>query len=601
MPVDIQLGAGAANSAESLTTPAGLQAISTLRLRRTIFLTLVAATCAAMVAAGAAILSAGGWSALDAIAITAFAVACPWPALGFWNACIGLWQLHLRRDGLHEVAPFLEAGDADTPLNIQTAVFMTIRNEDAGRAIGRLAVVKDSLDATGEGGRFHYFVLSDSDREDVAAAETAAVGAWQAHTLNPASVIYRRRDRNTGYKAGNVRDFVEAYGGRYELMLPLDADSIMTGEGVVRLVRIMQAYPKIGILQSLVVGTPSRSAFTRLFQFGMRFGMRAYTMGQAWWVGDCGPFWGHNAVVRVGPFADHCALPVLAGGPPLGGHVLSHDQVEAVLMRRAGFEVRVMPVEGGSYEDNPPDALAFIERDVRWCQGNMQYMKLLALPGLLPISRFQLLWAILMFVGVPAWVIMIVVAPLVAVDAHGIAEFPVAAAAGLYLVMLGMHLAPKIAGLVDATLTRGEVARFGGHVRFAISALLEVVFSFLQGSLSTIRTTLFMVGLPFGKSISWNAQRRDAAGVGWAQAARALWPQTLFGVGICLAMFAVSPTLLAWSLPLTAGYLLAVPFAVLTASPGLGRVMQRAGLAAVSEDFAPPPELARLAKPTAGM
>ena len=158
-------------------------------------------------------------------------------------------------------------------------------------------------------------------------------------------------------------------------MLPLDADSLMSGEAILRLVRIMQAHPKLGILQSLVVGAPSASAFARIFQFGMRHGMRAYTMGSAWWIGDCGPFWGHNALVRIAPFAEHCHLPILPGQPPLGGHVLSHDQVEATLMRRAGYEVRVLPDESGSWEENPPTMFEFSTRDLRWCQGNMQYLQ----------------------------------------------------------------------------------------------------------------------------------------------------------------------------------------------------------------------------------
>ena len=164
-------------------------------------------------------------------------------------------------------------------------------------------------------------------------------------------------------------------------MLPLDADSLMAGEAVLRLVRIMQAHPRLGILQSLVVGAPAASAFARIFQFGMRHGMRAYTMGSAWWIGDCGPFWGHNAVVRIAPFREHCGLPILPGGPPLGGHVLSHDQVEAALMRRAGYEVRVLPEERGSWEENPPTIFEFSARDLRWCQGNMQYWRLLGTAG----------------------------------------------------------------------------------------------------------------------------------------------------------------------------------------------------------------------------
>ncbi len=578
-------------SGDSLTTPAGLQATATLSRRRALVLTLNAVTWAMLLAWAASILSAGGWTWLDRGLFLGFVFGTPWSVLGFWNAVIGLTMLHGRADGLTEVAPFLAAGEEATPLIVKTAVLMTLRNEDPGRAILRLQTVKASIDATGEGVQFSYFLLSDTDRAGIAAAEAATVAAWRAAELDRERIVYRRRADNTGFKAGNVHDFCRHWGGDYELMLPLDADSLMTGGAIVKLVRIMQAYPKLGILQSLVVGTPSSSAFARMFQFGMRHGMRAYTMGQAWWVGDCGPFWGHNALVRIKPFAEHCALPVIPGKPPLGGHVLSHDQVEATLMRRAGYEVRVMPIEGGSYEDNPPDALEFIRRDVRWCQGNMQYLKLLGLPGLKPMSRFQLVWAILMFVGIPAWTLMIAALPFAAFEAQSIADFPVVPAKTLYVVFLLMYLSPKIAGLIDATLTRCEVARFGGPLRFVSSAMLEIIFSFLQGAVSTIRTSMFMTGLLFGKSIVWSGQSRDARRITWSAATGALWPQLVFGLAVCGALSIISPATLLWSLPLTAGYLLAIPFTVVTANPSLGRIMRRYGIAAIPEDFAPPPEI----------
>ena len=341
---------------------------------------------------------------------------------------------------------------------------------------------------------------------------------------------------------------------------------------------------------------PSSSAFARIFQFGMRHGMRSYTMGQSWWVGDCGPFWGHNAVVRIKPFADSCHLPILPGGPPLGGHVLSHDQVEATLMRRAGYEVRVLPVENGSWEENPPTMLDFAKRDVRWCQGNMQYVKLLNTPGLHAMSRFQLVWAILMFLGIPAWTLMIALLPLEAWLKQGVPDFPVGGAIALYVVFFLMYLMPKIAGLIDAVMTKGGVARYGGPVRFVAGAALELVFSFLQGAVSTIRTTIFMIGLAFGKSVTWGGQSRDAYGISWRTAAQDLWPQLLFGVVVCGLLWLIAPAVFWWSLPLTAGYLVAMPFAVVTASPLLGRLFQRLGLCGIPEDFDPPKEIIEVLK-----
>ncbi len=579
---------------DSVMTPAGLQANAELQRRRQIVMVLNVATYIALLALAASVFGAGGWSIVGWVIFLCFAVGTPWTVLGFWNAVIGLWLLHGGRDAQAEVAPYMAAGDVAMPLAVRTAIIMTLRNEEPGRAITRLKTVKASVDATGEGAAFSYFLLSDTNKLDVAAAEEALVAAWRAEEPG-APIVYRRRAVNTGFKAGNVREFTEVEGRAFELMLPLDADSLMSGTAIVKLVRMMAAYPKLGIVQSLVVGMPSTSAFARIFQFGMRHGMRSYTMGQAWWTADCGPFWGHNAIVRIAPFRDECALPVIAGGPPFGGHVLSHDQVEATLMRRAGYEVRVLPVEGGSWEENPPTMLDFLTRDVRWCQGNLQYTKLLDIPGLLPMSRFQLVWAILMFVGLPAWTVMIALSPIAAKHFLTVPGFPVGTAKLLYVVFFVMYLAPKMAGLIDAMLTKGEVARFGGPMRFGISAAVELVFSFLQGAVSTIRTTVFMAGLLLlGKSVIWGGQSRDAYGISWTTAVLQLWPQTLFGLIVCGSLWAISPATLIWSLPLTAGYLLAVPFCVLTANPVLGAWMKHAGVAGIPEDFETPGEVAKV-------
>src|SRR5262245_3587584 len=210
----------------SLTTPTGLQSIDELTRRRRIVVCLNVLTYIVMLWWAGRILAAGGWSAIDAILFVAFALGTPWAVLGFWNALIGLWLLNFRgKDARLAVAPFAPAGDEPTPLRSKTAVFMTLRNEDAARAIARLKIVADSIAATGEGAAFSYFVLSDSNDAGVAAAEESAVAAWQAAAGASQRIIYRRRSSNIGFKAGNVRDFCARWGDQFDLMLPLDADS----------------------------------------------------------------------------------------------------------------------------------------------------------------------------------------------------------------------------------------------------------------------------------------------------------------------------------------------------------------------------------------
>jgi membrane glycosyltransferase len=569
-------------------TPSGLQTRASLHLRRLITLCVTSALYGALVVWLDHILSAGGWDIFGVLILICFAIAAPWTVLGVWNSCLGFWLIHFKRNGISDAAPFVGEDD-NSPLTSTTAVIMTLRNEDPARAFARLRCVMESLIASGHADHFSFFVLSDSTDHAISAQEEDAFRQWQAWAGAHSDRLYhRRRSSNEGFKAGNIRDFCARWGDDYDFMLPLDADSLMSGPAIVSLVRMAQAHPRIGIIQSLVVGAPSSSLFARLFQFGMRHGMRSYTMGNAWWSGDCGPFWGHNALVRIAPFKAHCDLPLIDAPTPLGGAILSHDQVEAVLMRRAGYEVRVVPLEGQSYEDNPPDVLEFARRDIRWCQGNMQYLFLLGMKNVLPMSRFQLIWAIMMFIGVPAWTLILLLIALKAAWGLNVAPAQIISAQIFYITFLVLSLMPKIMGWLDCIRTAGATQRYGGPLLFGLNVISEIIFSFCVGSCVSFGTGLFLIGLAFGRSITWNGQKRDALGLSWRQAFRALWPASLFGLVLYALAFWHGYALIVWSLPLTLGYVLAIPFAVITAAPQAGRWAAQRGWGGIPEDFDPP-------------
>lgn len=586
---------GLAGEAAGLT-PAGLQAARVLTRRRITVAALNLVTLGLVLAGAAKVFGAGGWNLTDIVIMACVFIGAPWTIMGLWNAVLGLWLLHGTRDGIARAAPHLAAGEGRAPIHLTTGVAMTLRNEDPDRALERLAVMREALNATGWGAQFRFHVLSDTDDPEIAAAEEAAMARLSDRLSGPAGpAIYRRRTVNTGFKAGNVRDFLRREGRALDLFLPLDSDSLMGAETVLRMVRIMQAHPKLGILQSLVVGAPSHSLFARAFQFGMRAGMRSFTMGAAWWHGDCGPFWGHNALVRTAPFRLRCAMPVLPGKPPLGGHILSHDQVEAALMRRAGYEVRVIPVETASWEENPPTLLDFTRRDLRWCQGNMQYIRLMGLKGLRPMSRFQVFAAVMMYFGAPAWMLMTAAAVAKILEGETGSQVDLAFGAAMMLVMLAMSLAPKLAGWADVALTPGGVRRYGGAGRFAIGALGETLFSVLLAPAAALQVTIFLFRLfVFRRSVIWGGQQRDAHALPLAVAARGLWPQTLFGLALGAVVLWGAPGALIWSVPVLAGLVLAIPFARISAAPSLGRAAARAGIFAIPDEFAPEPELARV-------
>ena len=317
--------------------------------------------------------------------------------------------MRFSADPVAAVTPVSARVRGDEPITARTAVLWCVRNEDTERVIRNIEPMMEGLAASGAAGQFHVFILSDTNYPEIAAVEEPRFAALKAKWEGRLAPHLPAAHREHRVQAGQYLA-TSSSAGAANTTSPTCSTRTRSRppSSILRMVRIMQIEPKLGILQSLVVGMPSTSAFARVFQFGMRLGMRSYTLGSAWWQGECGPYWGHNAIIRIAPFMAHCHLPPR----PDGSYNLSHDQLEALLMRRAGYEVRVLPEEGASWEENPPTLLEFIRRDLRWAQGNMQYWPYLWLPGVQLISRYQIAFAMLMFVGSPAWIGLLVLGTL---------------------------------------------------------------------------------------------------------------------------------------------------------------------------------------------
>jgi membrane glycosyltransferase len=565
--------------------------VASLSARRTFFAALVLLTTCGLIGLAARALTPGGIGPVDVAVLLLFAATLPWIVIGFWNAVVGFILMRGSADPVAAVFPASARVTGKEPITASTAVLICIRNEPPERVARNLAPMLDELAASGAADRFHVYVLSDTTDAALGAVEETTFAAlasdWGKHIV----VTYRRRNDNSGFKAGNIRDFCERFGASHDLAITLDADSIMPASAMLRLVRVMQAEPKLGIVQGLVIGSPSVSAMARIFQFGMRLGMRSYTIGSAWWQGDCGPYWGHNAVLRLRPFAQHCELPL----DGRGRHILSHDQVEAVLMRRAGYEVRVLPEETLGFEENPPTLVEFIRRDLRWCAGNMQYWPFLLMPGLKAVSRVQLLIAILMFLGSPAWIgLLLIGTAIAALDPAAVDPrygWP------LFAIVMLMWFAAKIASILDVLAQPSARRAFGGTGRFLAGAGIETVFFILLCPIQWCSHTILLMKLAFGRTMGWNAQVRDQHAVSVRDAFERFWPHTLIGWG-CLGVIALTgPSMLPVGLLIAGGLALAIPLAVLTAAPAVGQALARLGIAQLPEETDPPAILAALARP----
>jgi membrane glycosyltransferase len=555
-----------------------LENVRMLAARRAAYAVLAIAFALLPVCLLALALGAGGWTAWEVIAFLSLAVTAPWVGNLAASSLIGALVLIASRDTLAAVWPGV-ARIEGVPRN-RTALLLCLRNEDTEAALGRLAPLLDGLAAAGAGDRFALFVLSDTPAGPHAEAEARAVAAFRAARTAPPAVHYRRREANTGFKAGNVMEWVRHGSAGFEAMITLDADSAMTAEAVLELARLAEANPKAALIQSLIVARPALVPFPRLFQFGMRHGMRVYAAGIAWWQGPDGPYWGHNAILRIAPFAAHAELPTLPGGQA----ILSHDQVEAALLRGAGYEVRLDPRETGSTEVNPPSLLPFLVRDIRWMAGNLQYLALLGLPQFTAVGRLNLVYAILLFASAP-------LALVAAAALLGNALSPDPAAAvdrglGLAatLAWLGCYFSHKLLGVLQAALDPAVRATYGGGARLALGAAVEFAHGLALETIRAVNQTGGMVALALGRRIGWAPQAREERGIAWGEAARGLWWHSLVGVAALAGFAAAGLVPFLWALPFLGGLALAIPLCVVTSDPALGRLLARRGIASIPEE-----------------
>ncbi len=546
--------------------------------RRLIFAALALAIAAGLAALLLRALMPGGWTLAKGLLLACFLGVAPWLGICGANAALGWLILTLARHPARFVLPV--AADPDAGPVPPSVLVVTVRDEDMAQVLPPLRRLLDGLDASGVGARFALAILSDTADATLAEAEARAVAGWRAADRDPARILYRRRASNDGFKAGNVMAFLDSTGDEFEAAVMLDADSDMSATAVLRLLRILAAGPRLGIVQHLTVGLPARAAFARLFQFGMRAGMRVWATGQAWWQGDEGPYWGHNAAVRIAPFRAHARLAPL----PDGSAVLSHDQIEAARLRAAGWGVCVWAEEDGSAEQNPPALPEFLRRDARWLAGNLQYRHFLLAPGLRPMGRWQLAQAILLFAGAPLYVAMLGLIA-VAVALGQTAGVPGGRVAALALAWAGVLYAPKLLGYARVACSRRERARHGGLVRFCAGAAAEIVFTLLLDAPAQLSKTFALARVLAGAPSGWAAQNRGARGVPWREATRLFWPHTLLGVLVFAALGAGGWGPVLWAAPFAGGLLTAIPFCVLTADPNVSARLRRWGLAAVPEEI----------------
>jgi membrane glycosyltransferase len=495
-----------------------------------------------------------------------------------------------------------------SPAGALTALVMPIYNEDPTRTAAALQAMAEALLRSDAHRSFEIVILSDSTDADAWIRETIRVSKLRAALAGIMPVWYRRRWLNIARKSGNLEDFVTRWGGRYDHMVVLDADSLIDAPTLLHLVCAMQADPKLGILQTAPQLIGARTFFARLQQFAACVYGPVIARGLSAWSGDSGNYWGHNAIIRVSAFAQYCGLPKLKGRKPFGGFVLSHDFVEAALMRRGGWKVRMATDCGGSWEESPPTLIDIAIRDRRWAQGNLQHMKIIGGAGLRFISRMHLGVGIMSYLSSPMWLVMIGIGFALAIQSrfirpeyfsHDFQLFPtwprfdVALMMSLFWFSMVVLLIPKTLGLIRALLSRRLRRGAGGVIGITASFLLEAILSALYAPILMIVQCRHVFEVFMGRDSGWKPQRRDAGHTSWRDAWRFHRRHMLLACVTAVIVYFISPPLLAWVSPALLGLFLAVPLSQISGSEGLGGFLSRLALLRTPEEVETPALVAR--------
>lgn len=573
-------------------------------LRGLLFLCVVVATTVVGVAIMFNILAANTLLPLEAVLLLLFSITFGWITTAFWSAVCGFVLQMLQRDPLtlKRLAPNHYRHQT---IAIRTAIVMPVYNEETHRVISGFEATLRSLEATGELSHFDFYLLSDTTDPAVAQQE---LDAWQrlSERLGNLSrhTFYRRREKNIGRKVGNLMDFCQRWGSNYTCMVVLDADSIMSGDCLLQMVRAMQANPRAGLIQTVPIPVRQTTFFGRFVQFAAVLYSPMLATGLSFWQTNTANYWGHNAIIRVRAFIDYCGLPSLPGKAPFGGDILSHDFVEAAMLRRAGWDVFLLADIEGSYEEVPCNIIDYAKRDRRWVQGNIQHLGLLNIAGLHPINRLHFMLGAIAYISSLIWLAMLVLSTADAVirainsnvyftDTYQLfPDWPIAKT-GLIVALISLTLAllllPKIMGIIVAITHRN--ADFGGTWAIVKGAFIETLFAILIAPVMMAFHAYFVISVFLGFKVNWDSQEREGRLLPWKEAFARTSRTTVTALIWGAVTLYYAPIFFWWLTPILTGLVLSAPIARYSSSLYLGKLMQRNNIFLSPSETRPDPVL----------
>ena len=515
---------------------------------------------------------------LSIMFLTSFAFV--WIAMSVGFALTGALVLALKK--------IFKTQQKTTPKPLHVALLAPIFNEQPATVFANgLAALQDLLNSETSHTYSLYF-LSDSNDPEIRAQELEVLKIAREQLPADTQVFYRNRTNNLGRKAGNIADWCRRWGASHDAFLVLDADSLMSADCINSLADELGRDPAVALAQSLPRLVEGRSIFARVQQFASSTYGGTLAAGIARVYGNQSSYWGHNAMIRTRAFARSAGLPDLPGRAPLGGMIMSHDFVEAALLCRAGWKVKLLPHQTGSYEGIPQTLVDYCLRDRRWCQGNLQHLRVLGAKRLRPISRFQLFQGAMIYVAPFAWFLLLIIWGGLGYyelgkevtyfnEANPLIPFwpgmPSMQATTYLGIVYGMLLIPKLIGAM-VTLLTNRLPDLGGGLNFACSFILEICISVILAPILMVQQSMAVVKTVLGFDAGWKPQNRNGNMIPPLQLLRFHATETLIGA-VLTASIAIG-TISLWLLPIAASLLLAVPISMSFLNP-----VQQPGMVAI--------------------
>ncbi|WP_158092534.1 glucans biosynthesis glucosyltransferase MdoH [Gilliamella sp. A7] len=528
-----------------------------------------------------------------------FAILFCWISIGFWTSIMGLILAVIKKDRFTIAIPNDPAAHID--VKHRTALVMPICNEDVSRVFAGLEATYESLVETGHAQCCDFYILSDTNDPDLYVNELKAWADFNAKKAdNGCNIFYRHRKRRVKRKSGNIDDFCRRWGHQYEYMMILDADSIMTGDCILKMIAMMEMNPTAGILQSPPKSVRMTTLYGRIQQFANQIYSDIFCSGTHFWQLSEAQYWGHNAMIRLKPFIEHCILsPLQKHKGPI--HILSHDLVEATLMRRAGYGVWIAYDMNGSYEELPGNMIEDLKRDNRWCMGNLINLRLMFKSGITLTHRIMFLTSGMAYISSLLWLVFLIFSTLLLL-VFNISEpqyffqpnqfYPTwprwdeQLAIQLLSTTMVLLFAPKLFSYA-IIIARTGAKDVGGIFKLTLSILIEMVWSMILAPIRMIFHSKFVVKAWLGSKIQWKSPSRSDDALTWGESFYFCWPLSLLGIVWLCVIIWLNPQFTYWYIAILIPLTISPLVIRVSGLSSIGMKAKKAGLFLTPEETHP--------------